>query len=382
MEPTSHWDDYIHGYVIPARTEQVKAMLRDYLQHKDEIAQELVYIIDRICLDTLQRQEEGKIQACALLRISLLRSSLLENTMTYVLETLDDEGIQSEQTFSLTPFRYEATWIYNHLRQWESLCQLELKRYIGAIRPWSLDSWIQQEMAPFQDYMVHAVRYATTQIQELVSYQAMTKAATFEIVVGQYGDATLGESVYFMSERQKSDEDTKKWLQRGATEEYIYSHILGVDISSGEYGASEWNYLRVEQVNLSQSNLRESVLVGTKFEQCNCQFCDFTGSMLYDADFRGCDLEGACFDYAIGEKEQVNVTESMIFGIYGVQFQGANLKYASFREAKIAGDFRYADLHRVDFTGADLTGSIMLLQDGMHLNLTEAQILQVAWLEE
>lgn len=380
MDSTSKWDDYIQGYVIPARTEQIKALLREYLQHQDEIVADIVNVIDRLCLDTLERQKQGEIQACALIRISLLRTSLLENTMTYVLEIVEDEGV--DVTFHLTHHRYEATWIYHHLRSWQDNCQVELKRYIGAIHPWSLDSWIQKEMSPFQDYMIHAVRYATTKIRELASHQALLQGDTFEIVVGEYGDAILGESVYFNNQIQKSDEDTKKWLQKGVVDEYIYSHILGVDISAGEYGASEWNHLRAEQVNLSRSNLRESVLVGTKFQQCNCQFCDFTGSILYDADFRGSDLEGACFDFVMGEREQINASESMIFGIYGVQFQGANLKGASFREAKIAGDFRYADLQNVDFTGANLTGSKMLLQDGKVLKLSEAQMLQVTWLAE
>lgn len=378
MEANSPWDDYIHGYVVPARTEQVKALLQDFLQQKEMIAAELVNMVDRVCLDTLQRQAEGTMQVCSLLRISLLRTSLLENKMTYVLEAVENEEIDA--TFHLTSHQYDATWIYSHLLQWKTLCQVELKRYIGAIHPWSLDSWIQQEMAPFQDYMIHAMRYSVSQIKGLASYQALVQGDTFEIVVGEYGDAMLGESVYLVNHRQKSNEDTKKWLQSSMTNEYIYSHILDLDISVGEYRVSEWNYLRAEQVNLSQSNLRESVLVGIKFEQCNCQFCDFTGSILYDADFRGCDLEGACFDYVMGEKEQVNVTESMIFGIYGVQFQGANLKNTSFRGAKIAGDFRYSDLQNVDFTGTDLTGSIMLSQDGMQVNLSEEQMLQVTWL--
>lgn len=60
------------------------------------------------------------------------------------------------------------------------------------------------------------------------------------------------------------------------------------------------------------------------------------GALLRDADFRECDLQGACFD-------------------------GANLTNAHFQGARLAGaGFRDADLEGANFEGADLRGACLL----------------------
>ncbi|MNJ42079.1 Pentapeptide repeats (8 copies) [compost metagenome] len=378
---TTRWDDFIDGYVVPVRTTQIQALHSDYIQQKESIAAGIVRIVDEVCIDAVYRQSQGEMGACAFIRISWLRTPMLYGKMTYVMEALDEEAVQGYPPFTLTSFNYEATWIVHHLAPWVSTCHGELIRHRGGIAPSSWESWIRQGMAPFQEYMVHAVRYAINRIQKLVSYQTLLKAETFEMVVGEYGDATLGESVYLNKKQQKSDEGTQKLMQSRVSKPKMYSHLTYVDLSAGSYGARRWNYLRAEQVNFSHSNMRESVLIGIKFEQCNCQGCDFSGSTMYDADFRDSDLSGACLDHIIGERDQMNATKSKMLGLYGMQFQGANLSGASFREARVAGDFRYAHLEGVDFTGADLTGSTMLVQDGVQLHLSEDQMFQVTWLK-
>ncbi|MMZ57271.1 Pentapeptide repeats (8 copies) [compost metagenome] len=60
----------------------------------------------------------------------------------------------------------------------------------------------------------------------------------------------------------------------------------------------------------------------------------------------------------------------------------ANLKNASFQGARIAGDFSYAELEGIDFTGAELTGSRMLKRDIFKVSLTENQHRSITWIEE
>ena len=60
-------------------------------------------------------------------------------------------------------------------------------------------------------------------------------------------------------------------------------------------------------------------------------------------------LEGAQFDEIIGTCDVFSAPKGMFFGVHGVRFQGANLRKASFRGAKLAGDFTNAELNEIDF---------------------------------
>ena len=102
---------------------------------------------------------------------------------------------------------------------------------------------------------------------------------------------------------------------------------------------------------------------------------------MFDADFRNCSLEGAQFDEIIGTCNVFSAPKGMFFGVHGVRFQGANLRKASFRRAKLAGDFTNAELNEIDFTGAELSGSLMLRSDESAVILTDEQRMGICWVE-
>ncbi|WP_164515180.1 pentapeptide repeat-containing protein [Paenibacillus lentus] len=253
---------------------------------------------------------------------------------------------------------------------------------MGTIPPQSLDYWRREQVDPFHVYMVHAVRYAVEHLISLPSYQELAKDTQFEICVGEYGDIDLSESVYCCNSQQKSSTAYKQWLGKKLDHEYAYEHIADVDISDGHYEGIQLNFTRLERVNLSGSHLQSSYLLSSKFEACDCSEVDFYGSVMFDASFRGCNLERACFDEITGGRDVMNENYGLMFGIHGVQFQGANLRAASFQNAVIAGDFRGALLEGIDFTGADLAGSKMLSRDQSLVSLSESQRQSIVWVEE
>jgi uncharacterized protein YjbI with pentapeptide repeats len=99
-------------------------------------------------------------------------------------------------------------------------------------------------------------------------------------------------------------------------------------------------------------------LIGTRWRNCSLENTDFTGSILYGADFSGCSLENAVFREIIGEAGH---PEGLVQGPeYDVlNFENSNLSGADFRGARLRGAiFRGANLTDTLWDGADVEDAI------------------------
>ncbi|MGG3312311.1 pentapeptide repeat-containing protein [Paenibacillus lautus] len=378
MNRIEAWEQFTQE-ALKFRTEQIRDLHDFFGREKDRIAADLVLVMDEFFQYAIQLQNLDLMKKCCVIKISLLRTRLFEGHAEYMLEVFDHETLGSTK---ILPYRYEAKWIHDYFTAWSQACENKRKEYMGIIQPQSLDYWRREQVDSFHVYMVHAVRHAVDRLMTLPSYQELAKDTQFEICVGEYGDMEISESVYCCNSRQKSSTACKQWLDKKLDHEYVYEHIADVDISNGNYEGIQLNFTRLEKVKLLGSHLQGSYLLSSKFEACDCSEVDFYGSVMFDASFRECNLERACFDEITGGRDVMNENYGLMFGIHGVQFQGANLRAASFQHAAIAGDFRGALLEGIDFTGADLTGSTMLRRDQSLVSLSESQRQSIVWVEE
>ncbi|MFX3634518.1 MAG: pentapeptide repeat-containing protein [Candidatus Pristimantibacillus sp.] len=379
MNDMAAWNQFLEEDVMPQRNEQIRALHDYYIGHKEQIAAQFVPLFDRLCQEVRIRQQAGLLNKCTYIHISLMRTSLIEGNPVYMLEANDRD---SDGKLQLTPFRYDAGWIYGFADAWDKACEEKRKRYMNRIDRHSFEVWMKEQLYPFHVYMVHAVRYAMDTISRLASFKDIDKEILFDIRVGEYRDHDVSESVYRINERQRTSIACKGWLENKIDQDYIYEHIAGVNLTRGNYQGIDLNYARFEEVSLTGSYCGGSRMLGTRFERSMCDQVDFSESLLYDADFRDCDLTYARFDGVLADRNAVMEAHGLVFGLNGVQFQRANLSHASFQDSKIAGDFTDAVLEDVDFRGADLTGSRMLLRDASRVDLTEEQRQSISWVEE
>lgn len=376
MERHEAWMHFLNTTILPSRLEQVTALHQCYRDTKEAIADGILNLLDEVCQEVIFRQENNTLQACTLIRFSLLRTSLMEGGFEYVVEALDES---SATTFRVTRFKYNVDWLYPYYEQWNQCCHSELKKYMGVLKPWFYELWQSKQLFSFQAYAIHAIRHATFKLDRLPSFQTLKKGEEFEIIVGEYGDAMLGESVYYCNSNQRSQQSLYKWLDEELPHGYVHEHLENFDLSGKECGGINMNYTRLHQVNLSSGTWSYASLIGSRFNHCTAVGVDFTGSCLFDADFSHSVLTGARFNDVIAPLDALNEEDAVYFGIYPVSFTGSDLTHASFQGATIAADFRGAKLDGVNFQGADLTGSLMLREDEMNVELTPAQRRGMKW---
>ncbi|CAH1216682.1 MULTISPECIES: pentapeptide repeat-containing protein [unclassified Paenibacillus] len=378
MHQVELWQQFLEQEALPWRNAKIRELHEYYTANRGEIREGLVPLFGALCENIKLQQARGELGDCSTIHVSLMRTRLSQGDPAYMLHASDR---RRESEVPLSGFLYDAGWIYRFMNEWFEACELGRRRYMNRIDQAALDSWQAGQLYPFHVYMVHAVRHAMEPIRTLDSFEGIRKDGHFEVRVGEYLDHDVTESVYRVNRIQRSSITCKGWLESRLPSEYIYEHIAGVDLQHGNYAELDFNYARFEEADLSGSHFEGASLLGTRFERCRCMQADYGQTLLFDADFRECDLTGARFDGALGGRDSFVETHGLVYGIHGVLFQGANLSHATFRYARIAGDFAGAILEGTDFTGADLSGSRMLAQDRFRVGLTPEQRASVEWIE-
>ncbi len=105
-----------------------------------------------------------------------------------------------------------------------------------------------------------------------------------------------------------------------------------------------------EQFRFVNCELAEANLGGLRFEDCLFERCNLTtaklgGTALQNVAFADCKLLGV----------QFSTCQDMLFGVH---FDGCQLRYASFGGKRMVGTrFGQCTLDEADFTNADLTGA-------------------------
>lgn len=376
MISTEMWENFVLNEVLLFRREQLHALHEYFVQYKDELALELTAWCEPILESISRLQQNEQLKRLDNIGISLMRTSLLSGSWSYIVE-LNVTPDSAEQS---TTFRYEAIWIRRYWNEWIVKCEQARRAYMGKMPELLLEQLIAAQVYPFHVYMVHAMRYAMETIRKQPSFQALDQGREFEIRVGEYRNKEISESVYRYKQQLRSSDSCKGWLESRIPNEYIYEHIASVDLVGGQFSELSLNNTRFERVNLSHSALRGCLLLDTQFEECQLVGADLEESKIIDASFSHCKLQGASFNYCEGGSHIESEKYGIFLGIHGVNFRYADLRDTTFRYARIAGDFRHAQLDGVNFTGADLRGSKMLSSDREHVKLTETQRESIEWI--
>lgn len=136
----------------------------------------------------------------------------------------------------------------------------------------------------------------------------------------------------------------------------FYSDKKLIKLYGAQLNRVQWKEENLEYIDLSGSNLQNTVFVKTtfknsKFVQANFNEARFEGVVFDDADCSGASFEKAVF-------QEVTAT--------GANFQQAKLKQADLKNATLQNaDFSHADL--ADFSHADLRGETSLFREGATL---------------
>lgn len=376
MNKAEAWEHFVNLYGDEFSRAKIMELEQRFRQRLEQFIREFVESFREICtqIRTMQsRNEKGKI---SYITYSMLRTAILDRRPVYLVEAFDKDWFLDPAECQV---RYHPAWAWELLYQLGLELEEKRKLYLNQISQAKLKSFILQETDLYHRYIIRLARYAMDQARQLPEFQVIEREPEFEVRVGEYLD--LSELVY-REIRLPEDPDVRKaWIAANPDLACTYGALTDLNLAQGDYWGIDLQYSDLRGSNLSQSNLSFSTLTGAKFNRASLAESDLQEAWIFEADFGECDLRGANLSGAIGTDGR-NVHYGEKPGFQPVNFRGANLQDAVFKDAKLCGaNFYGANLINTDFEGADLQDAVFAKSESMILNLSETQRQQISWQE-
>lgn len=359
--------------IVHLQQEILEPVLKDHLsslrvyimEHQNSLIQSFVESMRQLCLKAeLAQQELGK-EPISILHCSMLRTSILDGSYTCLLEAYSDQWYWDEVECLHT---YDATWAFQSLTPLKELLHIEMRRYGGVLNASDAERMMLQSAGRFNAYVTAIARLAVPHMLNLKEMERLHRGDQFQIRVGEYKD--WSEPVYVRDYRYRDIQNIRKKLTLAEGLECAYADYTSLSLTEGLFDHVDIRYSDFSLADLSKSDLRGAVLIGTRWEQSDLSGADLRGALLMDTVFRECSLLGANLcDVSDGASMEFH---EGVLGLQGICFAGANLEGANLKGAQ---------LFHADFQGARLSQAQIWLHDREQYRhvLSEEQIESIRW---
>ncbi|MFW5436758.1 pentapeptide repeat-containing protein [Paenibacillus apiarius] len=347
----------------PALAEQVSALEHFFRQHQERLAVEFAEPFRDICIRITAMQQRQEKAPIGFIHYSMLRTSVLEGTHTYLIEAYSDQWYwDTDECYA----RYDAGWALQGASSLIEILEERRKMYMGVLHPADAEHMVLQHIGYFTQFVTALMRMAMPQAVKLPEYRNVEKAERLRVRIGEFTDKS--EDVYVEDRIQKKEREAIRLLTQQKESVCAYETFAGIQLPHIVVEAIDLRYSDFSGSDLTAAVFRACTLIGTNWNGALLHRADFSYSLLCDADFRGCDLRAALFVHTDGQGMEAGLDRMP--GLLGVRFAYADLEGA---------DFTHARLYGADFQGANLRNAVFLLQDRERYRFSEGQIASICW---
>ncbi len=337
---------------------------RQFRQEKEKLLQPIIDALEQLFANIRDQQEQEKLAPVGFIHFSLLRTSLLENKCTYLLEAYGETWYYDWVECTA---QYEAEWLSEAIIDLQKTLEKERKPYL-SIQAADIRGIIQQTVTLFHQYIIQLVRYLFRYQQECVPEIDFQRTVCLRFRVGEYKG--FSEDVAVIDERERVEKNLLAWLEKEETDKsYTFENFSNLQLQQKHFNQIDFSYANFNGSDLEGASLKRSVCMGTSFVDCRLVHVDFSYAVIQDADFRNANLAGADFTHAQGKTLMLSDDEVACY--LGTDFSNANLENARFEFAQIAG---------ANFTGANLKGATFFKRDQEKCLFSPDQIEDIHWI--
>ncbi|MEC0181027.1 pentapeptide repeat-containing protein [Paenibacillus peoriae] len=319
-----------------------------------------------LCMKMQEMQSAGNKRPVAYIHVSWLRSWLRQGKMLCSLEAYDDTWYLDRSSCMEI---FEVPWLSDHVTMYYQAIESSRKLVDKNIPHTESFRILMEDTAIAGQYVVHIVRAIASRMVACAEFQQVLRADDFRIRAGEYID--LSEDIWVELNESADATAVRQRLESKDGSLHRYQDWRGLHLGGGNYENSDLAYTHLAGSHLSHSCFRKSICVGVDFSNSQMQQVDLAQSVIYDANFSGCDLQGANFQEAAGGEPII--LEDQVLGSFGVSFAGANLQDAN---------LLFADLAHACFQNANMNGAKVIASQSASWSLSEEQKQQIMWMEE
>ncbi|KFN09070.1 pentapeptide repeat-containing protein [Paenibacillus macerans] len=354
--------------VLPLLGDCLQEAELEFLHNRQRLTEQLKASFAALCRQASDMQQRSQKAPIAYIHYSMLRTSLLDQSFTYLLAADSREFYFDEAECAVT---YDAGWAYRSYSRLLAELERESKKYMGLLSGADAER-LALECAPaFDQYVTALLRTAMPELVKVPEFAALDKADRLQIRTGELMDR--GEILYWEEKQAGEAEKIQALLEsdEGDRGRLAYAHFRSLSLTGQSFNGKKMPYSDFSRGYLSFCRFVECNLVGTSWRGANLNGAEFRGSLLTDADFTDSDLQGAVF-VNIGRLEPLDSIYRLP-GLLGLRFDRARLDGADFTAAGLNG--------RVSFHEASLEGTRFRALDREKLDLSEEQAGSVHWIE-
>lgn len=355
---------HLYNHVFQsALEERISALEHFYIQNNKRLVEQFIESFRDICLCIQSLQKRGLKDPIGFIHYSMLRTSVLNGTHTYLVEAYSDRwyGDQIE-----CDSRYNAGWAFQDIPSLFQLLEERRKVYMGAIHSADIEYMVLKELPYFCQFVTAIARKAMPDAVQLQEFKEIEKASRLFVRVGEFKD--MSEEVILIDQVEKDANLVRLRLMSNQNTTCACENFTGLRLSHINVKEKDLCYADFSGSDLTASVFQACALVGTRWIRCILRHADFSHSLVCDADFRNCDLRESSFykasDTGAGEGLYRHP------GLLGVDFTNANLEGANFAHSAMYG---------ANFHGANLNHAIFLESDRGRFGLSEEQISSICW---
>ncbi len=317
------------------------------------------------CSRLLEKQQKGEKGKIGYISYHLLRTRLQENEAVYLVEGMDDTWWLDKQPYQ---GYYAADWAFSSWMKCKQELLFAAHSYSGRIRDPQLEKIARKECEHFHRYVIELIRLAMPRAAKLDAYQRLQREEVFEVRVGEYMDHSV--VVYKEDRRQRESEHVREWIRERHENDYAYEAYEHFDLAGEHAAGLDFRYSTFHKCNLKQIDMRWSMMVGTRWEECFLQQADLSESLVHGACFGGSNMRGVNLQKIMGGRSREASTHWVMPSLDAVSFVHTDLREADLSYADIPqADFSFADLRGGILHGANLEGAILC-----NANLSDAEL--------
>ncbi|HOV26443.1 MAG TPA: pentapeptide repeat-containing protein [Pseudobacteroides sp.] len=360
------------------RQKSIEKMLKVeefFHKNRDNLVADFLDSFRRICLKIKQIQNEGKKGEVGYITFSLLRTSMKEGKLLYLIEAFDSNWFLDRMECQAI---YDAGWLGKFLDEFEAELEENRREYVGLLGSFDTERLKFKEAGFYSQYIANIARYTMPFAVLLREYRDIVRNEKMEVRVGEYLD--ISEVVYKENSGKRNPEEITRQLLDMKDKLFWHEDFKKLNLSKGNLEKRSLNHSDFKGSDLSESNMKFCKLIGTRFHECIMIRADLSNSYIYDADFSDCNLDSARFVNSKGAKGRFYNPKFRTRSIWGVNFERANLENVSFKGADLQGaNFKGAKFKNVDFSGANLHNALFLRKDVEALQLDDIQRESIIW---
>jgi len=185
MDKQTALQDFVEKYVLHQWEHELLAIDQRYNQNKANIENGLTAAFAKACEKALKLQDQGPKGDIQYIYLSLLRTSIMNNTAMYRIEAYDQNWyLDQEECYAL----WEADFIFKSLFQ--NMNELETKKadYARKITSMDIERIKQNEAIKYHILAVEFIREMLPRLIETDGYKQMGKTLDISIMAGEYMD--------------------------------------------------------------------------------------------------------------------------------------------------------------------------------------------------